>query len=273
MIAAGIRKVVYAYCDPNPRVAGAGIAQLEAAGICCQHVPLEEINAFYASYTFWQEQQLPTVTAKLAISLDAKIAGPNGVPLAITGDALQQYTHQLRHTRDAILTSFNTVTADNPAYTVRIDETVKKPVYLLDSNAAYALERQLTQTAKSLTLFHAETVSLEQTAHLRDAGIRCVPVPLNKGRLCLNTVLQHIGRDGVHDLLVEAGGRCFEAFVSENLVQKAIVYIAPKTLGADALNAFSGADPVDLFQGAASTEWKQVGSDMVCTYYFNREVA
>ncbi len=102
IIQSGISAVYYAYRDPNPAVAGQGAEKLRAAGIDCHYVAMPEADDFYASYYYWTEHHRPRVTAKIALSLDSKIAGVNGQPLTITGVPLQQYTHHGRQHSDAL---------------------------------------------------------------------------------------------------------------------------------------------------------------------------
>src|SRR3990167_3956342 len=124
IIKSGIGEVYFVLLDPNPVVAGKGVTALKKAGIRCELIDLPEIRAFYESYIYWINNHRPWVTAKMALSLDGKIAGPDRVSVNITGKALQQLTHQYRQKSDALLTTINTIIHDNPQLNVRLDHTL-----------------------------------------------------------------------------------------------------------------------------------------------------
>jgi len=251
-------RVVYAYKDPNPLVAGMGAKALEEAGIRCEHVSLTQIDDFYASYAHWQKTQTPFVTAKLALSLDGKIAGPQGEAVSITGEKAQQFTHQQRLISDAILTTAKTVNNDDPQFNVRLDgEVLKKPVYILDRNLILKSDLKIWETAISVTVFY----DAQKQAPESDS-VRYIPIETRAGLLNLDSVIKKIGEDGVHDLWVEAGGQCFQQLVENNLVHQAYVYVAAKVLGTDALPAFTG--NTKLFETAKEITWQACNNDAIC---------
>lgn len=247
IIQSGITQVIYGFSDPNPAVNGQGAMRLHAAGIPCLHYALPEIDVFYRSYQFWWEHRRPFVTAKLAISLDGKIAGPEGKRVQLTSQKANQFTHQQRRCTDAILTTIKTIQKDNPLFNVRLkNKTWKKPLYILDSQLALPLQAHIFETTASITVFHqaimdknVDTVTLShRRACLMQHGVRCVEMPPVSTGLDLAAILDFIAQvDGQHDLWVEAGGRCFAAFNHAQLLQRALVYIAPICLGSMAQSA------------------------------------
>ncbi len=272
LIKAGVKRVVYGFQDPNPKVAGKGEAALVAAGIQCQHLPLPAIDDFYASYRHWQQTHKPFITAKIAMTLDGKIATKDSQPIQITGKELKEFTHRERKNSDAILTTIKTILYDDPELNARIQEdTIAKPLYILDSDLNFPPQAKVFKTATSLTIFHAKSASINRQQELSALGIRCVPLdeshPLTseqveKGKptyLNLNQAIEAIGKDGVHDLWVEAGGICFSALVKQNLVQRALIYIAPWTLG-EGLPAF----PADFDLRLRRIHWQPYGNDVLC---------
>jgi diaminohydroxyphosphoribosylaminopyrimidine deaminase / 5-amino-6-(5-phosphoribosylamino)uracil reductase len=261
----GIKEVFYGLQDPNSKVAGKGIAELAAAGIKCELVHLLEIEDFYKSYKYWTDYQLPLVTAKLAISLDAKIADPSQQPLQITGSKAQQYTHRWRCQSDAILTTAKTIIHDNPSLNARHqNEITAKPLYVIDSDLSFPISSKVMQTAKQVTLFHKEKICVDRKKQLETLGVQCHPVAAdNKQGLNLLQVMQKIGADGIHDLWVEAGGILFSALIQCKLVHKSLVYIAPKVLGHTAYSAFATLDQ-DIFAKAKNVCWYPMGLDTVC---------
>lgn len=264
IIKSGIREVYYGLKDPNPKVAGKGISQLENAGIHCQLMPLNEIADFYQSYRFWLQHQMPFVTAKIALSLDGKIAGLHGHPVSITGKLLQQETHAWRKKSDALLTTINTVINDDPQFNVRLNHTeIKKTVYVLDSKLRFPLTAKLINTAKKLIILHGDQIDEQKKSALSKLGVECQAIATNRQGLALSAVLNHIGKDGVHDLWVEAGGTLFQALLLQRLTQRTLFYVAPKILGSRALSAFSEAVP--LLAETTDIHWRTVGSDVVLT--------
>lgn len=263
LIERGIHAVYYGLRDPNPLVAGRGEQILRDAQIECHHLPLPEIDLFYQSYCHWTKNHKPWVTAKLAISFDGKTAGANGQPITITGTQLQRFTHIHRKQADAILTTSKTILHDNPQLNIRLDqETLRKPVFVLDSELTLPEKARVRQTAASLTLFHKEQIDPMRISKLASEGIVCVSVPQKNGKLSLTEVIQKLGEQGVHHLWVEAGGSCFQALLEENLVQRSLIYVAPKVIGDSGLPAFHGQQ--NLLESAKNINWYPIGRDVVC---------
>ena len=219
------------------------------------------IKDFYKSYHYWQIMGRPWVTAKLAISLDGQTAGPNGEPVAITGDELQTFTHQQRKRADAILTTGKTINQDNPQMNARLAETYRKPIYILDTHLDLNDAAQIFVTTEKITVFHGPNIEQTRIARLQDKGVTTILVPLMENGLCLENVIQLIGQDGVHDLWVEAGAKCFQALLRDNLVLRAYVYIAPKQFGyAQAAFVSNKA----LFEHATAYQIHAMGNDAYC---------
>ncbi|MFM2322765.1 MAG: riboflavin biosynthesis protein RibD [Pseudomonadota bacterium] len=239
-----IAQVIYAFDDPNPAVNDKTNKILQQAGITCRQHRLPEIDNFYASYQFWWKNKRPFTTAKLAISLDGKIAGKQGERTQLTGLIAQQFTHQQRKQADAILTTAKTICLDNPLLNSRIEHTVyKKPLYILDSELNTPASAKVFTSAKNVTLFHNANLPPQHQDKFSQYELRFVPIKNDQNGLNLLEVLQYIAAEGYHDLWVEAGGRCFQAFVKNQLLQRAFIYVAPRWLGEDAQSAFTTTSP------------------------------
>jgi diaminohydroxyphosphoribosylaminopyrimidine deaminase/5-amino-6-(5-phosphoribosylamino)uracil reductase len=259
----GITRVVYGYRDPNPIVAGKGEAALTSVGIICEHMHLPEINNFYASYLHWHVTKKPFITAKIALSLDGKIAGKNDAPVQITGEPLNELTHYSRKKNDAILTTIRTVLQDDPQMNVRSSGQIyAKPLYVLDSDLRMPITAKVFTTTKSITIFHKEGAASERIAALTKAGARCIPVPHTADGLALENVISNIGADGVHDLWIEAGGKCFAAFTTMRLLQRAIIYIGSTWIG-EGKTAFADDFSFKLLH-SGNLRWLQFGRDVMC---------
>ena len=265
IIEAGIAEVIYGADDPNPQMAGQSAVILQQAGISTRRIALPAIEDFYRSYRYWWQNHRPWVTAKLAMSLDGKIAGAGGKPVKITGDRLKAYTHQCRRQSDAILTTARTVNNDDPQLNVRLEEiNISKPIYIIDTHLSLKEDLKIYQTAKSLTVFHAEDASHDKRQLLLSQGIHCHALLSHEKGVDLIGMINAIGDDGVHDLWVEAGGVLLQSLLEEALVQEVYFYVGTKMLGSDALPGLTGHE--DLLAIAKSYQWHMVGEDVYCHF-------
>jgi len=268
IIESGIAEVYFAYRDPNPTVKGGGADYLNEQGVKAQYISMPEADEFYQSYDHWLKTQRPYVAAKLAFSLDGKIASKESSPVAITGPEAQLYTHQKRRQSDAILTSVRTIIHDNPALNVRLDnEVIAKSLYIIDRIAALPLNAAVFKTAASITVFHGVEADEAKIKALLEKGVRCFEIKTNARGLDELAMIQQIGQEGVHDLWIEAGGRCFESFYSAGLIHRVLFYIAPKSLGVDALPAFQRAH--DFSEDAKKLKWHSLGQDLILEMEMN----
>ena len=258
LIAKKPSRVVFAFTDPNPHVSGRGAKILREAGIPCDQISLDEIIDFYAPYTFWHQHQRPFVIAKLAMSLDGKVAGENGARYNITAEAANQYTHQLRKKVDAILTTAQTVINDNPALTIRLrDNHETKQIFILDRLQRLSGEQRIFAIQDNITIFHG--MSSEQ--RINHLAVKYIPTPSTPKGLDLEWIIDAIGQCGVHTLLIEAGPTLINGLLTQNLVQRLLVYKSPLLLGEQSDTAvFARRD----FATAKQVSWRVLGQDMLC---------
>ncbi|MGE3919877.1 MAG: bifunctional diaminohydroxyphosphoribosylaminopyrimidine deaminase/5-amino-6-(5-phosphoribosylamino)uracil reductase RibD [Gammaproteobacteria bacterium] len=262
IIQSGIQAVYYGFSDPNPIVSNQGDKLLKEAGIDCKKLSIPEIESFYKSYAYWHRTKRPFVTAKIALSLDGKIAGANRKPITITGNSAKSFTHHHRLHSDAILTTADTINLDDPQLNVRLNqEILAKPIYIIDTNLKTLPTSQIFKTAGSVTIFHSN--QLKTTTSLRE-DTRYLPIALNDGFLDLSSILDQIGQDDCHDLWVEAGGLLFKSLINAHFLQRAYVIIGPKFLGTEAYSsAFN--KPFDLANDAKLLKWENLGDDGLMT--------
>ena len=266
LIRRGIKKVIYGYCDPNPNVAGKGISALENAGIICEYLPLPEISAFYQAYDYWHKTKLPWVTAKLALSLDGKIASDRSSPVQISSEALNRFTHQKRKESCAILTTSNTIISDNPQLNVRLNDVIyAKPLYLLDRELRIPENAKIFSTAKKVTIFYDKNAELTKLNVLKAHGIRCIEVKSYQCKIDWNDVMKCIGEDGVHYLWVEAGSKCFESLAISNYLCTGILYFCPKILEENAYSAFS---KKEILNNVEIYQWEVVEKEAICYLHY-----
>lgn len=232
LAAAGIKKVVAAITDPNPRVAGEGLARLRAAGIDVEIGPggaeSRELNIGFFSRMV---RQTPWVRMKLAASLDGKTALDNGVSQWITSAAARADGHAWRARACAILTGIGTVLADNPKLDVRLVDTPRQPtLVVIDSRLETPLDAALFITGRTLIIYAAVPDAAKQAAlAARGATVVLLPGPNNK--VDLAAVLRDLARREINELHVEAGEKLNGSLIREGLVDEFVVYLAPKLIG------------------------------------------
>jgi len=219
LITAGVAEVHMAMLDPNPRVAGRGRAELEAAGIRTV-VGEHEAEAWALNEVFahWITTGRPFVIAKFAMSLDGKIATRSGDARWITGPEARRRVHQLRDQVDAILAGANTVIADDPQLTTRLDRDacpepsrrdVRHPLrVILDSRGRIPLTARVLDPALPGRTLVAATPAMpeERRRALVDRGVEVLVLPADAGRVSLSALLDELGQREVTSLLVEGGG-------------------------------------------------------------------
>lgn len=226
IISKGVKRVFFAYLDPNPKVAGQGQAQLRRAGIPCEHFPLSEITAFYRSYAHWSRHGMPRVTAKLAMTQNRMIACDDGAPFAITSEEANALTHQQRSSHCAILSTVNTIIADNPQFNVRLNQQIiEKDVIIIDRDLRFPADARVLQSSKRVTLLHASDDN-DQKKHLESQGFYLIDVPLVESHLCLRTALRKLAQVGIHDLWLECGGKALKAFFEQGLIDEFWLYVS-----------------------------------------------
>lgn len=239
LIAAGVSRVVAAMADPNPLVAGQGLAKLRAAGIETASGLLEsdarELNIGFVSR---MTRGRPWLRLKVAASLDGKTALNNGVSQWITGPEARQDGHRWRARACAILTGIGTVRDDDPQLTVRGVETGRQPLrVVVDSKLETPLTARILQGGPVLV---AVAVDDEKRANLlRAAGAEVVVLPNAAGKVELKDLLEELGRRGINEVHAEAGFKLNGSLLREGLVDELLLYLAPCLIGHAASGLFN----------------------------------
>lgn len=273
LIRAGVARVVVAAVDDNPLVGGQGIARLQAAGIAVTvGVLSDESQAQNRGFFKRMRSGLPYVCLKMAMSLDARIATASGQSQWITSKAARDDVQQLRASCDAILTSSQTVLADNPRLTVRLSHRdgapPRQPLRVIldrEGKTLSDLSRAIFHNNAPVWLFHDEKMTLTKPL---PAHIQTWQTPLLNGQLDLGFVLKTLGAQGVNQLLVEAGGVLAGVLLAGDWVDEYVVYIAPLLLGSTGRLAFSLALP-DALSAAKKLQLLQqtvLGTDVKLVY-------
>lgn len=231
LVEAGLGRVVAAMGDPNPLVAGRGMAQLEAAGIAVSSGLLadaaHELNIGFLSR---MRRGLPWVRLKVAASLDGATALENGESQWITGPAARADGHAWRARTQVILTGIGTVKADNPQLTVRgIDTPLPPRRVIVDSRLEIALDARILQGEPCWIV--AAGAHEEKAAALRAAGHEVLYLPNAHGKVDLPALMRELGRREINEVHVEAGAKLNASLVREGCVDELLVYLAPSLIG------------------------------------------
>lgn len=249
LIAAGVTRVVCAMVDPNPLVAGQGLALLRAAGIDAASGLLEaESRALNPGFVKRMEQGLPYVRCKLAASLDGRTAMPDGESKWISSAEARRDVQHLRAASSAILTGVDTVLADDPSLNVRLTAAelqalepgsrVRQPLRVVVDG-----RWRMPTKARMLGLFGATlvagvAVAPERESALVAAGAQVWRAPDRAGRVDLRALMAELAARGCNEVLLESGPRLAGAMLAEGLVDELVIYLAPHLMGDAARGLF-----------------------------------
>ncbi len=240
IIAAGIRKVVIALQDPNPLVAGKGIARLRAAGIDVQigqrQAEAQQQNEVFLHYI---RTKTPFVIAKAALSLDGKIAATNGDSKWISNEISRQKVHQLRSFVDAILIGKNTFLKDDPSLNVRLEKIWEGPQKIiiipkLDIAAQEISNKKVYKNSITRSLIiacHHDFLTAEKKAEFQEKKIELIAVAGKKNAIDLSQLLYKLGKKEITSLLIEGGSKIFTEFLQARVINKFHLFSAPIFLG------------------------------------------
>ena len=268
LLAAGIRRVVAAMADPNPLVAGRGLAQLQAAGVAVDvGLMADEAHELNIGFVSRMTRQRPWVRLKAAASLDGKTALQNGESQWITGPQARQDGHCWRARACAILSGIGTVRKDDPQLNVRGVDTPRQPLkVIVDSRLELSPAARLLEAGNVLLVSAGQAVAevAEKAAALRERGAEILDLPDGKGRVDLHALLHELARRGLNEVHVEAGSRLNGALLAAGLVDEVLLYLAPCLLGdtAQGLFALPALESLAGKHRLAIREVKQFGDDL-----------
>ena len=235
VIAAGVSRVVAAMADPNPQVAGRGFSELENAGIGVRSGESEAAaKSLNEDFAKWIRTGLPFVTLKSALTLDGQIAARRAQPTTITGEDAHEAVQRLRHAADAVLTGIGTVLADDPLLTDRTGEPRRRPLLraVLDSELRLPLKSKLVKSAaRDVIVFTNQKAATPRALALSDVGVEVVSLRGKRGRVDLRAVIRNLGERQMLNVLIEAGAAVNGAALQADIVDKMILFYAPKIMG------------------------------------------
>lgn len=280
--AAGIRRVVVAATDPNPKHAGRAYRILRRAGIdVLAGVRADEAARVNETFNHWIVRRTPFVTVKSAMTLDGKIATAEGESRWITGEPARRAAMRLRRDADAVLVGVNTILADDPQLTVRNPATGavtrnRLRRIVLDTHARTPLSsRIVSDPHAALSTIVVGAAAPRHRVRALAGRVHVIVAPLAKSsgahprpRLDLRWLLKRLGAENITSLLVEGGGEVNAGFLLRGLAQRVAFFYAPKILGGrDARKAVAGAGAgrAPEIVRLRAVEWRRLGPDLLMT--------
>jgi diaminohydroxyphosphoribosylaminopyrimidine deaminase/5-amino-6-(5-phosphoribosylamino)uracil reductase len=263
ILSSGVARVVSGSRDPNPLVNGRGLRRLRRAGVEVEPRVLEEAcDALNEAWMTFIRRGRPHVTLKMAATLDGKIATATGDSRWVTGPEARARVHALRDRVDAVLVGAGTARADDPRLTARSPKGRDPIRVVLDSRASLP---------RSLRLFRQRSSAPTVLAHVRAGarppapGVEMLRCRGRAGRVDLDDLLARLARRGVTSLLVEGGAEVAGAFLAAGLVDRLLLFLAPRVAGADGLSWAGGAGPRRMADALrlAEVEVSRVGEDLL----------
>ena len=267
LIKAGMARVVAATTDPNPHVAGGGLATLQAAGITTAVGACEkEARRLNEGFAHWTQHNRPFVLMKVAMSLDGRIAPPAGQhqpgePYWITSEASRAAVQTLRWQADAAMVGIDTVLADDPLLTDRSGQKRRRPLLriVLDSALRMPLDSKLVTTAHNDVLIFTVSKDEGRIRELTSRGVRVEVLPADAGRVPIPKVLDVLGKEGILALITETGTLLNTAFLAAGFVDRIHLFVSPQIMGSDAVPAFRG---MANFAHLGEIEVERYGNDL-----------
>ena len=255
ILQSGIAQVFAAHVDPNPMVGGKGIHELEKAGIrVCVGLCESEARRLNEIFIKYIRTNRPFVLLKSAMSLDGKIATVTGESQWISSEASRLRGHEIRDTVDAILVGVNSVINDDPSLTTRLPgRNGKDPARIIvDSECRTPLKARVLNPDGDGYAIIATTKqpSKDRITRLEATGARVLVVGEKENRVCLSSLMQALGSQGITSVLIEGGAEVNASAVEAGIVDKAMFFIAPKIIGGTAAPSPIGGEGIQRLAGA-----------------------
>lgn len=253
----GIKEVVISVRDPNPFVNGKGVKALVAAGLKVREGLMkdesERLNEFYFTSV---TTSLPFVTLKLAVSVDGKIAACDGSSRWITGSESRRYVHKMRNIHDAVLTTAETVLADDPHLGVRLARGRDPLRIIMDKNGKLDAKMKVFRDKNFLVISGRDLLQSKNTIYGKTSVLKCM--------------FHDLYDSGVGSIMVEAGSVFSAALLKEKIVNKCMFFIAPKIIGGEGLTAVAklGVKTIGKCLKLRTVKYSVFGEDVLMEGYF-----
>jgi diaminohydroxyphosphoribosylaminopyrimidine deaminase/5-amino-6-(5-phosphoribosylamino)uracil reductase len=242
LIEAGVGRVFAGMVDPNPRVSGMGLERLRGAGIAAVAGILEaECRTVNEPFIKHVTTGLPFVMLKSALTMDGKCATAAGDARWITNERSRRHVHRLRSRMDAIMVGVGTVIADDPELTCRIPGGRDPSRVVVDSMLRMpASARLLNLESKAKTLVATISSDRGRIAAVREKGAEVLLCREREGRVDLQDMMARLGRMNIQSVLLEGGSTLAGEALRLGLIDKAVLFFAPKLVGGEGPGLFAG---------------------------------
>ncbi|OXM88284.1 riboflavin biosynthesis protein RibD [Paenibacillus rigui] len=267
-----VKRVVVACSDPNPLVAGSGFERLRSHGLDVDVGVLQaEASQLNEAFTHFIQTRRPFVTLKTASTLDGKIASRSGDSKWITGPAARAYVHTLRHRNQAIMVGIGTVLSDDPLLTTRLEVPALHPIrVIVDSGLKLPLTAQVvTDRSAETIVLTTENADAAKREALEAAGITVLLCGSGQ-QVDLRLAMVKLGERDIGSLLLEGGGKLNGAMLENGLIDKMLLFYAPKIIGGNGAPGNFSFGGFELMKDAIELERltvQQFGSDVCLTGY------
>lgn len=276
IVEAGVRRVFVGARDPNPLVDGRGIRMLRSASVEVNVGTLrEDCRLINEAYNKFARSGLPFVTAKVALTLDGKIATASGSSKWITNAECRSFVHELRAGSDAVIVGGGTIRSDDPRLTARrkgargrgpravvFDESLDLP------RGARIFDRR----AGDLIFITAEAAKPSRVKRIESLGHEVIALRANRqGMVDVTEALRLLGERGIVSILLEGGGRTFASFARERTIDRIVACIAPKLMGGGGLDFLPGIEigSMDETVKISGVSFRSFGDNAVIEGYPN----
>lgn len=276
IIKAGIKRVVAAMSDPNPKVSGKGFKTLRDAGIVVETGILEkEARRLNEAYVKFITTKRPFVVLKTAMTLDGRIAAADGQSKWITGEPARRVVHRLRSSFDAVLTAIGTVKADDPQLTSRINEGRNPVRIVIDPRLEISRTARILSTPPRTIIVtkKVERPTAQYNKMINYLLRSGITILIFKEVLKLSWLLRKLAKMEITSLMIEGGPSLNAHAIEEGIVDKVIFFIAPKILGGDESYPSVGGKAFRSLEDAFRLEdvsFRRIGEDFMLEGYLTR---
>ncbi len=272
IIKSGIKTVIVAMTDPNPKVSGRGIRALKKAGIKTEiNIMGAEAKKINEAFIRLMTGNKPFVILKIAQSLDGKIATAKGESKWITGRQARQYVHKLRNGIDALLVGIGTVKKDNPSLTCRISGSRNPYRVIVDSGLKIPLQSKVLRHKDNKTIIAVtKKASKKKIRLIEKDGNKVLIIKERSGLVDMKTLIKKLGKLGISSVMIEGGSSINASALSDGIVDKIMFFIAPKVIGGtDAIHSIGGKSPsvLETAYRIKSIQVRTIGKDTLIEGY------
>ncbi len=275
IIQSGIKRLVVAITDPNPRVSGKGLKEIRKAGIKTKvGVMKKEAEKLNEVFTKFIREKSPFVILKIAQSLDGKIATAAGESKWITGAKAREHVHRLRNEVDALLVGIGTVKTDNPSLDCRKKNGKNPYRVIVDSSLEISLNAKVLKHSDRKTIIATtKKAPKDKIAILEKRGIKVLIIKDKASKVDLRILMKELGTLNVLSVIIEGGSSIAASALSGRIVDKVLFFVAPKIIGGkDAIPSVGGKSPENLNKAIKLINFEsiKVGKDILIEGYLQK---